>query len=87
MCQSAMTLRWRTILCTCGHHVGLLWLKPEAIDDGDILVNYQNESDNYIGINAISIHLDFDISQQDECFCSKYEMQNSIGKNKSITLF
>ena len=35
------------------------------------LANEQNVSVMYIDINAISLYLDLNIFEQDECFCSK----------------
>ena len=40
-----------------------------------ILVNEQTVSVMYIDINAVSLYLDLDIFQQDECFCSKLGME------------
>ena len=39
------------------------------------LVNEQNVSAMYTDINAISLYLDLNIFQQDECFCSKLRME------------
>ena len=39
------------------------------------VVNEQNVSVMYIDINAISLYLDLNIFQQDECFCFKFGME------------
>ena len=45
------------------------------------LVNEQNVSVMYIDINAISLYLDLDIFQQDECSCSKLGMEVEYAKS------
>ena len=35
----------------------------------------------YIDINAISLYLDLDIFQQDECFCFKFGMEVEYAKS------
>ena len=51
------------------------------------LVNEQNVSVMYIDINAISLCLDLNIFQQDECFSSKLGMEVEYAKSnlKNIT--
>ena len=44
------------------------------------LVNEQNVPVMYIDINAISLCLDLNIFQQDECFCSKLGMEEEYAK-------
>ena len=45
------------------------------------LVNEQNVSVMYIDINALSLYLDLNIFQQDECFCSKLAMEVEYTKS------
>ena len=45
------------------------------------LVNEQNVSVVYIDINAVSLHLDLNIFQQDGCFCSKLGMEVGYAKS------
>ena len=45
------------------------------------LVNEQNVSVMYIGIDAISWCLDFNIFQQDKCFCSKLGLEVKHAKS------
>ena len=49
------------------------------------LVNEQNVSVMYIDINAISLCLDLNISQQDECFCLKLGMEVEYAKSNLKT--
>ena len=49
------------------------------------LVNEQNVSVMYIDINAISLYLDLNIFQQDECFCSKLGMEVEYAKSNLKT--
>ena len=49
------------------------------------LVNEQNVSVTYIDINAISLYLDLNIFQQDECFCSKLGMEVEYAKSNLKT--
>ena len=50
------------------------------------LINKQNVSVIYIDINAISLYLDLNIFQQNECFCSKLRMEVEYAKsNLNIT--
>ena len=49
------------------------------------LVNEQNVSVIYIDINAISIFLDINIFQQDECFWSKLELEVEYSKSNLKT--
>ena len=52
------------------------------------LVNERNVSVMYIDINAISLYLDLNIFQQDECFCSKLWMEIEYAKsNLKTSLF
>ena len=48
-------------------------------------VNEQNVSVVYIDINAISLYLDLNISQQDECFCFKLGMGVEYAKSSLKT--
>ena len=45
------------------------------------LVNEQNVPAMYIDVNAISLCLDLNIFQQDECFCSKLGMEVEYAKS------
>ena len=45
------------------------------------LVNEQNFSVMYIDINAISLYLDLNIFQQDDCFCSKSGVEVECAKS------
>ena len=45
------------------------------------LVNEQDASDVYIDINEISLCLDLNIFQQDECFCSKVGLEVERAKS------
>ena len=45
------------------------------------LVNAQNVSAMYTDINVISLYLDLNIFQQDECFCSKLGMEVEYAKS------
>ena len=45
------------------------------------LINEQNVSVMYIDINAISLCLDLDIFQQEECFCSKFGLKVEHAKS------
>ena len=49
------------------------------------LVNEQNVSVMYIDINAISLCFDLNISQQDECFCSKLGLEVEHAKSNLKT--
>ena len=49
------------------------------------LVNEQNVSVMYIDIIAISLYLDWNIYQQDECFCSKLGMEEEYAKSNLKT--
>ena len=49
------------------------------------LVNVQNVSVMYIDINAISLYLELNIFQQDECFCSKLGMEVEYAKSNKKT--
>ena len=49
------------------------------------LVNEQNVSVMYIDINAISLYIDLNIFQQDECFCSKLGMEVEYAKSNLKT--
>ena len=51
------------------------------------LLNEQNVSVMYIDINAISLYLDLNIFQQDECFCSKLGMEVECAKSNLKTSF
>ena len=46
------------------------------------LVNEQNVSVMYIDINAISLYLDLNILQQEECFCAKLGMEVEYATSK-----
>ena len=46
-----------------------------------LLVNEQNVSVMYTDTNAISLYLDLDIFQQDECFCFKFGMEVEYAKS------
>ena len=51
------------------------------------LINEQNVSVVYIDINAVSLCLDLNIFQQDECFCSKLGLEVEYAKsNVKISL-
>ena len=50
------------------------------------LVNEQNVSVMYIHINAISLRLDLNIFQQDECFCSKIGLDVYAKSNAKTSL-
>ena len=45
------------------------------------LVNEQDMSVMYIDINRISLYLDLNIFQQDECFCSTLRMEVEYAKS------
>ena len=49
------------------------------------LVSEQNVSVMFIDINAISLYLDLNIFQQDECYCSKLEMEVEYAKSNLKT--
>ena len=56
------------------NHTAIYYDKRKQLLKMKFLVNEQNVSAMFIDINAI-LYLDLNIFQQDECFCSKLEIE------------
>ena len=65
-------------------YTAIQWQKEQLLKM-KILVNEQNVSVMYIDINAISLYLDLNTFQQDECFRSKVGMEVEYAKSSLKT--